>query len=183
MLRKVNSSAKLFHIWGCQCHCPSWSWFLIWKFQKACVTFRFLLALPTITDDSSWSSPRSLPPITEHTQGDRKKFEWQDKHEAAFKVMKTLLMTAPILYFLRTRSQTVGLTDGWNYALGCVLFQIIEQHLHPVTFHSRKCNLEELNFELQDKELLAIVTAFKEWRHYLEGSKFPTILYTAHKKH
>ena len=39
----------------------------------------------------------------------------------------------------------------------------------------------ELNYEIHDKELLAIVTAFQEWQVYLEGSKYPVEVYTDHK--
>src|SRR5438046_10065207 len=38
----------------------------------------------------------------------------------------------------------------------------------PVTFHSRKLTPAEQNYDIHDKELLAIVDAFKHWRHYLK---------------
>ena len=31
----------------------------------------------------------------------------------------------------------------------------------------------ELNYEIHDKEMLAITPPFKEWRHYLEGTALP----------
>lgn len=37
-----------------------------------------------------------------------------------------------------------------------------------------------MNYKIHDK-LFAIVSAFKEWRHYLEGSNVPTNVYTSHK--
>ncbi|GME32536.1 reverse transcriptase domain protein [Neofusicoccum parvum] len=39
----------------------------------------------------------------------------------------------------------------------------------------------ELNYDIHDKELLAIVTAFKEWRHYLEGATHQVMVYCDHK--
>ena len=51
---------------------------------------------------------------------------------------------------------------------------------HPVAFHSRKMILAERNYETHDQELLAIVTAFKHWRHYLEGSFHPVEVLTDH---
>jgi hypothetical protein len=44
--------------------------------------------------------------------------------------------------------------------------------MQPVAFFSRKMSAAELNYEIHDKELLAIVEAFKEWRVYLEGPKY-----------
>jgi hypothetical protein len=38
----------------------------------------------------------------------------------------------------------------------------------------------EINYEIQDKELLAIVSAFKEWYRYLEGASFKITVYSDH---
>ena len=63
---------------------------------------------------------------------------------------------------------------------------IILQHdydgiLHPVTFYSKKHSPAECNYEIYDKELLAIVRAFEEWRPHLEGSSQPIQILTDHK--
>jgi hypothetical protein len=50
-----------------------------------------------------------------------------------------------------------------------------------VAFHSRKLTPPELNYEIHDKEMLAIVTALREWRAYLEGATHPFTVYTDHK--
>jgi len=56
-------------------------------------------------------------------------------------------------------------TDALDFALGAVLSQRDdENHLHPVAFHSRKFTSAEINYEIHDKELLAIVDSFKHWR-------------------
>ena len=39
----------------------------------------------------------------------------------------------------------------------------------------------ELNYEIYDKELLAVVEAMRQWRVYLEGSKYIVQVYTDHK--
>ena len=41
---------------------------------------------------------------------------------------------------------------------------------HPVTFHSWTFKDAETNYNVHDKELMAIYDAFKRWRHYLEGA-------------
>jgi len=47
-------------------------------------------------------------------------------------------------------------------------------------FHSRKLNDAERNYEIHDKELLAILEAFREWKHYLLGADDPVTVYTDH---
>jgi hypothetical protein len=73
-------------------------------------------------------------------------------------------------------------TDSSDFALGAVLSQRHEDgRLHPVAFLSKKLAPAELNYEIYDKEMLAIVRTFQEWRHYLQGAKHRTTVYTDHK--
>ena len=72
-------------------------------------------------------------------------------------------------------------TDASDFALGCVLSQFKNKRLHAVAFHSRKLSDAERNYEIHDKELLAILEAFKEWPHYLVGTKDPITVYTDHQ--
>ena len=53
--------------------------------------------------------------------------------------------------------------------------------LHPIAFHSRTFTAPELNYDVHDKELLAIFEAFQHWRHYLEGSASQIDVVTDHK--
>jgi hypothetical protein len=39
----------------------------------------------------------------------------------------------------------------------------------------------ELNYDIHDKEILAIVSAFKEWRRYLEGAEHYILVFSDHK--
>ena len=73
------------------------------------------------------------------------------------------------------------MTDASDFALGYVLLQFKEKRLHPEAFHSRKLNDAEWNYEIHDKELLAILEAFKEWKHYLVGSDKLITVYTDHQ--
>ena len=73
-------------------------------------------------------------------------------------------------------------TDASDYALAAILFIVTEDNeIHPVAFHSRTFSALELNYDVHDKELLAIFEAFKIWRHYLEGSASPIDVMTDHK--
>jgi len=55
--------------------------------------------------------------------------------------------------------------DASDYALGAVLSQKgPDGKVHPVAYHSRKLTLAEMNYEIHDKELLAIVDSMTKWR-------------------
>ena len=73
-------------------------------------------------------------------------------------------------------------TDASHFALGAVLSQLEDgEKLHPLAFHSRKFSAVEINYKIHDKELLAIVDSFQEWRHLLEGATHQVTVYTDHK--
>lgn len=64
-----------------------------------------------------------------------------------------------------------------NFALEAVLLQMdIDKKLHPVVFYFQKFSATQINYEIQDKELLAIVDLFQEWRHFLKGAAHPMIV-------
>src|SRR5271156_977263 len=72
--------------------------------------------------------------------------------------------------------------DASNFALGGVASQVGEDGLlHPVTFHSRKFNPAEVNYEIYDRKMLAIVECMEKWRYYFEGLGHKTIIYSDHK--
>jgi len=72
-------------------------------------------------------------------------------------------------------------TDASNLALAAILSIQTEGDIHPIAFHSQSLHAAELNYDVHDKELLAIVEAFKKWRHYLEGTATPVEVITNHK--
>ena len=73
-------------------------------------------------------------------------------------------------------------TDVSDYALAAILsIMTKDNEIHPIAFHSRTFSVPELNYNVYDKELLAIFEAFKIWRHYLEGSASPIDVVTSHK--
>jgi len=50
-----------------------------------------------------------------------------------------------------------------------------------VAFYSKSLSLVERNYEIHDKEMLAIICALEEWRHFLEGAQHPVEIWTDHK--
>src|SRR6266576_1015465 len=53
--------------------------------------------------------------------------------------------------------------------------------LQRIAFHSRKMKKHEINYEIHDKELLAITSAFKEWRRHLEGARHKINVFRDHR--
>jgi hypothetical protein len=52
---------------------------------------------------------------------------------------------------------------------------------HPITFYSKLLSVVECNYDIHDKEMLAIMRALEEWRHFLEGMKHRFEIWTDHK--
>ena len=72
--------------------------------------------------------------------------------------------------------------DVNKIALNSILSQPDEEkRLYPVIFYSRKFTAPEINYDIHDKELLAIVDSFKVWRIYLKRLKYIVEVYTDHK--
>lgn len=72
--------------------------------------------------------------------------------------------------------------DSSDYVTGGILSQRDDDgHLHPVAFFSKKMIAAELNYEIYDKELLAIVRCFEAWKPHLEYTGTPVAVFTDHK--
>jgi hypothetical protein len=100
----------------------------------------------------------------------------------SFEELKHCFTTTPILTHFDPHYECIVETDTSDYALGSTLSQTTEdKKLHPNASHSRRFSLAEINYEISDKELLAIVDCFKIWRRYLEGSLYMVQVFTDHK--
>ena len=72
-------------------------------------------------------------------------------------------------------------TDALDYAFAVILSIVNENEVHLVTFHSHTFTMEKLNYNIHNKELLAIFKAFKIWQYYLEGPAYPIDVVIDHK--
>jgi len=100
----------------------------------------------------------------------------------AFNTLKQAFTSAPILTHWVPDTQLVVETDASDYALATILsIMTKDNEIYPIAFHSRTFSALELNYDVHDKELLAIFKAFKMWRHYLEGSALPINVVMDHK--
>jgi hypothetical protein len=91
-------------------------------------------------------------------------------------------MNAPLLIHVNPFKPFVLETNASNFALRVILSQPREDNLfHPICFYYCKFFLVEISYEIHDKELLAIMDAFEEWHHLLEGVRYEIIVYFNHK--
>jgi hypothetical protein len=120
-------------------------------------------------------------PLTEITKKD-KQFQWNDKAQRAFEQLKSAITSEPVLVMFDPDRQVELETDASDFALGGQIGQRDDNGvLHPIAFYSHKMHGAELNYPIYDKEFLTIVNCFKEFRHYLRGSKHPVKVFTDHK--
>jgi hypothetical protein len=103
-------------------------------------------------------------PITE-LQKKNKKFVRTEKCAEAFRRLKELLTTTPILKVPDMDVDFLVCTDASKEGLGGVLMQ----DRRVIAYISRKLRRHEENYATHDLELLSIVYALKVWRHYLVG--------------
>jgi hypothetical protein len=109
-------------------------------------------------------------------------FEWTLEAEQAFQTLKTSFSTEPILVIFDPKKPVTVETDASDKAIGACLSQPDDNNkLRPVAYLSRKMAPAELNYEVHDKELLAIVEAFRHWRVYLKGTAHKIEVITDHK--
>ncbi|GJR77999.1 putative reverse transcriptase domain-containing protein [Tanacetum coccineum] len=105
-------------------------------------------------------------PMTKLTQK-KVKFEWGDKQEAAFQLLKQKLCSAPILALPEGSEDFIAYYDASKKGLGAVLMQ----REKVISYTSRQLEIHEKNYTTHDLELRAVVFALKIWRHYLYGTK------------
>ena len=103
---------------------------------------------------------------------------WGKEQDTSFQRLKTALTNAPVLRLPDPTRPYVLHTDASDRAIGAVLQQDHGHGLQPVAYASRQLHGAELNYPVHDKEMLAVVYAFKTWRCYLEGRK--TVVRTDH---
>jgi RNase H-like domain found in reverse transcriptase len=94
---------------------------------------------------------------------------------------KAFTLASILSHWVPNRPMAVE-TNTSDYALGTILSLFDDEGvLNPVAFHSQTFTGAKLNYDVHDKELLAIFEAFQHWRHYLEGSSSPIDVVTDHK--
>src|SRR5262249_3069956 len=109
-------------------------------------------------------------------------WNWSDACQVAFESLKRAITSTPVLIFPDENKPYKVEADSSNFATGAVLSQEGEDgKWHPVAFLSKSLSSVQRNYDIHDKELLAVIRALEEWRHYLEGAQHQFTIWTDHK--
>ena len=120
-------------------------------------------------------------PLNDLLKKDRK-FDWDPNCQRAFDTLKQRFTEEPVLVMPDQTKPFQIECDTSKYASGAVLTQLDSNgDRHPCAFLSKTFSPTERNYEIYDRELLAIIRALEEWRHYIQGSPHTTTLFSDHK--
>ena len=114
-----------------------------------------------------------LAPLTRLTG--KGQFDWTDDCEKAFQSMKALIAADTLMVYPDINLPYDIYTDASDYQLGAVIMQ----QGKAVAYWSRKLNDAQLNYTTMEKELLAVVECFKDFRNILLGGRIT--VHTDHK--
>jgi transposase InsO family protein len=122
---------------------------------------------------------RIAAPLTGLTRKGRT-FVWTEECQQAFEDLKEAAVTAPVLAAWVPGRPTRVEADSSGYVIGAALLQQAEdQAWHPVAYLSKKLTPAESHYPIHDKEMLAVISALREWRSELRGEKF--VAFTDHR--
>jgi len=101
----------------------------------------------------------------------------------AFARLKGSVTSTPVLISPDPTKPFHIKANSSNFATGAVLSQVSleDEKWHPVAFLSKSLSPVEWNYEIHDKEMLAIIQALQEWRHFIEGTEHQCEIWTDHK--
>nr|GEW74548.1 putative reverse transcriptase domain-containing protein [Tanacetum cinerariifolium] len=103
------------------------------------------------------------------------KFDWGEKEEAAFQLIKQKMCSAPILALPKGSKNFIVCFNASHKGSNTVF----EQNKKVIAYASRQLKINEKNYTTHDLELRAVVFALKMWRHYLY--KIRCIVFTSQK--
>ncbi|GJV66334.1 putative reverse transcriptase domain-containing protein [Tanacetum coccineum] len=145
-----------------------------WASPKSATEIRQFLGLAGYYRRFIEGFSKIAKPMTKLTQK-KVKFDWSDKAETAFQLIKHKLCSAPILALPEGNEDFIAYCDASIKGLGAVLMQ----REKVIDYASRQLKLQEKNYTTHDLELGAVVFALNIWRHYLYVTK--CIVFNDHK--
>ena len=109
-------------------------------------------------------------------------WSWIEPQQKAFNSLHTIFSSAPVLCIPDVSHPFSLMTDASLLTAGAVLMQPDTLgDLHPCAYFSKTFSAAEQNYDIYDRELLAIILALGEWKQYLQGTPHPVSVLTNHK--
>ncbi|CAJ0935773.1 unnamed protein product, partial [Ranitomeya imitator] len=122
-------------------------------------------------------------PLTDLTKKGADLVNWSSAAVEAFQELKHHFSSAPVLCQPDVSLPFQVEVDASEIGAGAVLSQRGSDCsvIKPCAFFSRKFSPAERNYDVGNRELLAMKWAFEEWRHWLEGAKHRVVVLIDHK--
>lgn len=108
-------------------------------------------------------------------------WHWDDKQQIAFNTLKAMFTSYPILRNPDPDKRFIVDTDASAFAVGATISQDFPDGRHPIAFFSKSLLPAERNYDIYDRELLAIIYAVKAFRHFLLEARHPFLIRSDHK--
>ena len=109
-------------------------------------------------------------------------WDWTPEAQTSFDNLKQLFLSKPILQLPDFSKSFAIATDTSRDAFDIILLQTdSNSDWHPCLYLSQTFSPAEQNYDIYDRELLAIIRALKSLQHYLHDSSFPVQVFTDHK--
>jgi hypothetical protein len=98
------------------------------------------------------------------------------------RILKATFSSAPVLLIPDTIRPFSIMTDASLLVAGAILLQEdINTDLHPCAYFSKTFIAAKRNYDIYDRELLAVILALTKWKQYLQGTTHPVTIITDHK--
>jgi len=110
------------------------------------------------------------------------KWRWGEDQQRAFEQLKEIFTTRPLLVAPDLDKEFRVEADASNFATGDVLsIKCEDNRWRSVAYISKSLNETERNYEIHDKEMLAVIRCLEAWRHFLEGVRGKFEILSDHK--
>ena len=156
-----------------------------WEIPRTQTAVRSFLGFANFYRDFINDFARLTAPLQRYTKkqfSGKGKIQIDQEARQAFQILKTHFISAPVLALFDPDRQTLLETDCSGWAMGACLSQWGKDgKLRPVGYFSRKLSPPECNYDIHDKELLAIIRAVEFWRAELMSLRSPIEILTDHK--
>jgi hypothetical protein len=107
-------------------------------------------------------------------------WHWEEEEQTAFDTLKQCFTSYPVLRNPDPNKRYILDTDISAFAVGAALQQDYDNGHHPITYFSKSLLSAERNYDIHDRELLAIIYALKANRHLLLSTKYPILIRSDH---
>ena len=122
-----------------------------------------------------------IAPLNLLTQKDQL-WAWTSLQQRAFETLKAFFSSGPVLSIPDVTHPFSIMTNASLFAAGAILLQAdTNGDLHPCAYFSHTFLPAKRNYDIYDRELLAVILALTEWRQYVQGTSHPVTTITNHK--